>query len=71
MAVGGLVSGSEAMNREFQELEIKEHLIEDAKQLKFNENQYLAEHTKELTTFDVTVCVICVIVTIVLVFFNV
>ena len=70
MAVGVLASGSGVMNREFQELEIKEHLIEDAKQLKFNENEYLAEHTKQLTTLDLTVCVICVIAAIVLFYFT-
>jgi hypothetical protein len=57
------------MNREFQELELKEHFIEEAKQLNFEENEYLAEHTKQLTAFDLTVTLVCIVAAVALVYF--
>ena len=57
------------MNREFQELELKEHQIEKTKQLNFEENEYLSEHTRQLTTFDVTVAFLCIAAGLALVYF--
>ena len=57
------------MNREFQKLKQKEHLIEKAKQLNQEENEYLAEHAKLLTRFDLTVTFVCTVAAIALVYF--
>jgi hypothetical protein len=57
------------MNREFHAFELKGHLIEEAKQLNFEENEYLAEHTKQLTAFDLTVTLVCIVAAVTLIYF--